>query len=374
MPSVHYEWGPSKAARLINCPGSRRLARGIPSTTSPWAEEGTKAHDVCEQAVLTGKDPSEFTDDPEMANAARIYAQAIADWVSRMEEHHVFVEVTLESPEIPILGGTADHLMWGVDNQGRQVLQVSDFKYGMGVPVSVVENEQLLTYCKLGHDLREMFGFTEPIDVYRLMIVQPRTTGNEDVQVWECTQDEVDEHYAAIKRSLDSEEMKCGSWCRWCPVMRSKEGCPEFKRVTTELFTHAEDEFTDEAIADWIRFHEMAPAVKKFLASIPEQLLAALKEGKEVPGYKAVLSHGNRKYNVEGEELVEKLAEAGVPKEAMFEEPKVKSPAKLEREGYADAVSSLTYKPPSGEKVVPLTARGEPILFKSLIPDLDEVM
>lgn len=308
-----------------------------------------------------------------MINAARIYAQAVADWKSRFDELHEFIEQTLVSSEINILGGTADHLMWGVDYESRQVLQISDFKYGMGVAVDVTHNEQLLTYAKLGQQFREMLGFTEPIDLYRLMIIQPRTTGNEDVQVWECDQETVDAHYEAILESMSSNQLKSGSWCRWCPVMRSKEGCPELKRQTMELFSHAEDEFTDDAIEDWIRFHEMAPAVKKFLATIPEQLLSAMKAGKEVPGYKAVLSQGNRKYNLEGHELIEKLVEAGVPREQLFEEPKVKSPAKLEREGFADAVANYTYKPVSGEKIVPESARGKAINYGSLFPNLDEV-
>jgi len=371
--------------RLLACPGSRLLSRGIPDETSPFAEEGTRAHDVCEQALLTRKHPKKFTDDPEMINAALIYVEAIAEWKARFATCTQWVEETLQSVELDILGGTGDCMLFGEDEDGNFVLQVCDFKYGVGVPVGVEHNEQLLTYCALGQQWLSFLGIAHRIDIYRLMIVQPRASSNDTVQVWECDQSVVDEHYASIKEILNpdnKDKLSAGSHCRWCPVLRSKEGCPEYKRHMVELqqaaeqeamdlFEHAEDKYSPEMIEQWVKYLEIAPAIKKFLDTIPGHLLAAAKEGNVIPGYKVVTSHGHRKFNRDGKELSDALRANGVPANKLYEPRKVKSPAKLEREGYGTALDGLVYKPEVGFKVVPNSSRGEPVQFKSLFAEFD---
>ncbi len=47
---------------------------------------------------------------------------------------------------IPDLGGTSDHFMLYVDG-GKVVCHIFDYKHGIGVPVDVTENKQVLSYA-----------------------------------------------------------------------------------------------------------------------------------------------------------------------------------------------------------------------------------
>lgn len=52
--------GPSGAHRWMVCPGSERLSQGMPDGSSKYAIEGTAAHALAEQCLLSGLDPLDF--------------------------------------------------------------------------------------------------------------------------------------------------------------------------------------------------------------------------------------------------------------------------------------------------------------------------
>ena len=89
-PSKHALLGPSSSARWLACPPSARLTEFMPNETSVYAEEGTKAHYLCEQVVRRSIpgweglpeapmqdlwDSDDYT--PEMKEAAKLYADFI---------------------------------------------------------------------------------------------------------------------------------------------------------------------------------------------------------------------------------------------------------------------------------------------------------
>lgn len=89
-PSKHALLGPSSSARWLACPPSARLTEFMPNETSVYAEEGTKAHYLCEQVVRRSipgweglpEAPMQdlwSNDDytPEMKEAAKLYADFI---------------------------------------------------------------------------------------------------------------------------------------------------------------------------------------------------------------------------------------------------------------------------------------------------------
>ena len=77
MPNVHAFLSASSAARWTNCPPSAKLCATMPDSSSPYAQQGTDAHSLCEHLLLKAlhrptKDPTEdlqFYDD-EMQSAA----------------------------------------------------------------------------------------------------------------------------------------------------------------------------------------------------------------------------------------------------------------------------------------------------------------
>ena len=62
-PKKHANLGASKAERWMNCPGSVALEADLPNTSSEYAREGTAAHEVAEQCLLSGKDAIDFLDE-----------------------------------------------------------------------------------------------------------------------------------------------------------------------------------------------------------------------------------------------------------------------------------------------------------------------
>ena len=52
--TAHAKLSASGAHRWMNCPGSVKAEEGLKESTSSFAEEGTKAHDLMEM-MLTGK-------------------------------------------------------------------------------------------------------------------------------------------------------------------------------------------------------------------------------------------------------------------------------------------------------------------------------
>lgn len=58
--SAHAQLGPSGASRWMACPGSVRLSAGLPDESSPFAEEGTKAHELAEICLKQGYHPSDL--------------------------------------------------------------------------------------------------------------------------------------------------------------------------------------------------------------------------------------------------------------------------------------------------------------------------
>lgn len=77
MPDNHAKLSPSSAHRWIACPGSVWLSEDAPKTTSAYAEEGTKAHEIGASCLTFDTRPDELTDDEEMAEAVAVYVNLV---------------------------------------------------------------------------------------------------------------------------------------------------------------------------------------------------------------------------------------------------------------------------------------------------------
>ena len=57
----HSIYGPSSAHRWLRCPGSIKAEAAMPEEKeSPYAAEGTDAHELAEFCLITGKNAQEF--------------------------------------------------------------------------------------------------------------------------------------------------------------------------------------------------------------------------------------------------------------------------------------------------------------------------
>lgn len=163
MPGAHFSRGPSGAHRWRKCPGSIREERGLPDTAGIEAALGTVFHEYAAVCLETGLDPFVFIGaecdtgskfgvlkfDREMANNMLAGLDYVRD-IAAQPGVLLFVEVSVDIS--PWVGhdedgnpgfGTSDVIL--VDVAGRRII-IFDWKYGAGVPISPIENDQAILY------------------------------------------------------------------------------------------------------------------------------------------------------------------------------------------------------------------------------------
>lgn len=232
----HSKFSASGAERWTQCPGSIALSEGVPDKSSPWAEEGTKAHEVLEALLkieMSGNCGTTIEETRGIIDAAPIdmlgICQSTASFLTSYHESNpdseFLVETRIHLDFIhPEMFGTFDSAI--VDHFGT--LHVFDFKYGAGHAVSPKGNLQMIFYG-LGLAHKYDYNFKR----VRLWIVQPRIRGYDGPAFWEIPTLELmkyaDFFRAAVERAeLFPNEYKEGAHCHWC---KAKAICP-LKRTT----------------------------------------------------------------------------------------------------------------------------------------------
>ena len=304
-PRDHALLSASSASRWMHCPPSARLTEGMEGKPSPYAAEGTRAHAVCERclrdalthwpqgekaALASGRDGDGPLPD-EMVHAANAYVDFIHElWAGFETEPTVCIEQQVDlSGWVPEGFGTCDCLLIG-----GGVLHIVDFKYGTGVPVSPVENPQLLYYALGGYDL---FRATDEIETVRLSIVQPRIQA--EPETWELPREQLltwadDVLHPRAVQAWNGEGLRHpGSWCRWCKLYPA---CTTWRdKYELDGFEAVQDPaaLTDEELGGWMKKLEGVAQYAKDLEAYAQQRLL---DGHSVPGWKLVEGRSVRKW------------------------------------------------------------------------------
>ena len=371
MAGVHSLLSPSSSKRWLNCPPSARLNQRLTERfgqdTSEYAQEGTKAHALCELKLrLYLKEINQFSYDEqrkalgtipaEMERASDYYADICIEYhlaaLNKCPDAKMYVEHRLNMDEwAEGCFGTGDCII-----VSDAWLDVIDFKYGTGVPVSAVNNPQARFYG-LGalHEFGELYGFND----IRNTIIQPRLDSvTEEI----LTRDELLAwgEYAKPLAKLafaGQGEFNPGEWCRFC---NAKAIC--MKRVYQALHMvetgfASPDVIDDSTIAG---IYKILPLVKEWTKNFEDYVLAQAMRGQKIEGFKLV--HGRRPArafrNTDEAELV--LTRAGYTSDQYMTEPKLKSVSDLEK-----MLGKSAFKALLGEQVV----QGEGAL--TLVPEDD---
>lgn len=361
----HAKLSPSSAPRWLACPGSVALSEKVEQPEpSIYALEGTAAHRLAELAInkhefdcwwALGKKVKGVEVTEEMIAAIDMYLNHIVD-IELESDCRIFIEEKIVASSVSkSLYGTADCI---IEDHDEDILHVIDYKHGQGVVVSPVENPQLAIYGIGALDLLGRYNF---IDIC-LTVIQPRSRESAPIETWKIP---VTKFYPHWKRKLKDgikrvkthpNEYSTGEHCRWC---HAKIICPAQQQEAQEL---AKLEFKEPAELSKKKIKHIldsADRVQAFIEEVRRYAHKTINEGGSIPGYKLVQRRSNRKWTSE-KDVIRKLKDRRLKKKIIFNEPKLKSPAQLEKVIGKDKVlrkfiDKHTTKPDSGLTLVPVS-------------------
>lgn len=366
--SSHALLSPSSAHRWLNCPLAPRLEATLPEKPSEYAQEGTVAHSVCEIAAkkhfkkvkaaeynkVIKKLKAHALWDDEMLRTAETYVEHLSERaMSFPNEPYIAFEVRVDiSDYVPEAFGRCDCVMFG-----GGTLILTDYKHGKGVPVSVVENAQLMLYALGALKLYQPLfgGALQRVELY---IDQPRLNSYEG---WSCTASELLEWGESVKPKAQMAfmgfgEYHSGEWCRFC---RANGLCKAQAEQTTSAF----DDFSDAVKANpaLLTPEDMGAVLERgknlvaWYESIKEKALESILNGTKVPGWKAVEGRSSRVW-ADQDKALEKLQASGIDRAIIYDSVP-KTLAQLEKllgtAKFRELVGDLVVKPQGKPALAP---------------------
>lgn len=348
MPGLHATLSASGAKRWMSCPPSARLEerlRGIfGEKSTPFAEEGTKAHSLAELKLLREKGRlseddgiNDFNYDlrrkalgdipKEMDEATDYYAEIIIEKFLTARQSCPDAQLKLEqrldfSRWVPDGFGTGDAVI-----VSEELLEVCDLKYGKGVPVFAESNPQARCYG-LGalHCYGVLYGFKH----VRNTIIQPRldSVTEEMLTTDELLQWAETELKPAAELAWKGKgEFNPGDHCKFCAA---RAICYARATKAMTIFKHGFETpgvIPDDAIPEILA---VADTAIDWIKDLQAYALSQALRGQEWPGYKLVRGKRPPRKWVDEEEAKHQLIRAGYEPE-VYTETKFKSPSNIEK-------------------------------------------
>lgn len=351
----------SASHRWLACPPSAKLCANIADQSSEYAQQGTDCHELCAYLVekalgRAGTDPTENLTfyDAEMQSCAEEYRNYILEQIEATkklcQDPQVMIEQRLDFSRWVENGfGTGDCVI-----VADEVLQIIDYKHGLGVLVSAGDDEhggnsQMMCYA-LG--ALEAYGDLYDIHQIKMTIFQPRrdnistyTISKKDLLKWA---NEVLAPTAQLAYT-GKGEFKAGDHCQFCKV---KATCRKRAEYNLEL---AKYDFEMPATLDDIEIAAILAKVDEMISwgnDIKEYALQQAQSGVHFDGWKIVEGRSNRKFTDEAA-VAFKVKDAGYdPYEKKLLGITAMSTL-LGKKKFEELLGELVYKPPGKPILVP---------------------
>ena len=317
--------------RWASCPGSVRLCATIPPTTSVYAEEGTKAHELAakllEDAMLGHVAYLSETHPDDMTAAVLQYVRVVRAFIEQDDECKYWIEHKFDLSTIhPGCFGTADFVL---HQKTKKKLVVIDYKHGQGIFVSPKNNPQL-KYYGLGALLTLPL---KDIETVELGICQPRFESSEGAfRSIELTPMDLMDFAHDLKTYAQATEapdapLVPGEHCRFCPAAGACPALQEKALALAQQEFRSDLSYNPEELAKALAARE---TVKAWLKNVDELAYAEMEAGKVIPGWKLVAKRPTRQWKDEALVLTT-LKAAGHSDDVIYEPKAIKSPAQMEK-------------------------------------------
>ncbi len=373
----HSPVGASSRHRWANCPGSVNLCATVPPLPEgPYAAEGILAHKHAAYYLENHKWPKDCND--EMKENLQVYVDAVLEDRATLfssENGNLFlIEHGFHLKMIhPKAFGTADCVIY---DARKQILYVYDLKYGAGILVDVIDNEQLIYYA-----VGAFLSLDLPCADVVLKIAQPRCP-HPDGLVREFRFDSLDllTHASTIEAEIKATEspnapLKAGDWCRFCAAAGV---CPELSKkslVVAQNIFAPNQSYDPQVLSDTL---SKLPMVEAFIGQVREFAYAEAMKGRLPPHYKLVAKRATRKWKPDNKvgKFLSKVLNSKLIS-TCYTEPELKSPAQIEKiipKASHEEMAEFVIAESTGYKLAHVSEKGEPILLdaKNLFEDETE--
>lgn len=351
MPGLHAVLSASSSKRWLACTPSARMEEKLKGIfgekSSPFAREGTLAHEVAELKLRRANGEindfcyrertkalsAQFADlggiTKEMERATDDYCDIVLGKLYEAQaldpNARLLIEQRLDfSPWVPEGFGTGDAVI--VSNV---TLEVCDLKYGKGVKVDARENPQARLY---GLGATNMLGDLYDFTHVRNTIIQPRvnedpvteeTLSRDDLLAWG------DEIKPVAEQAWKGRgEQVPGDHCKFCAAKAicAARAAAAMRGITSGFATPG---LIDDSEIPGIL--EVADIAEAWIKDIKNYARNQAIQGHQWPGYKLVRGRkGNRQWTDE-EAVMEQLTRAGLSEEQYLNR-KLRAPGEIEKE------------------------------------------
>lgn len=358
MAKKHALLGASSSARWLVCTPSARLEAMFPDEQSPYAAEGTVAHDLAESILrhkLEGKKAPKLDDhSTEMVEAVNRYVDICEEKVNearaRSSDAEAMIEARLDfSRWVPDGFGTGDMVI-----VADGILEVIDLKYGKGVPVSAIENTQMRLYALGAYDANE---FLYDVKSVRMTIVQPRLDSvSTDEMALEELLDWGEEIKPIAQRAFNGEG-NCTP-CDYCNFCKARHTCRALSDTCLTAFYKDGGKLnqllTDSEVSDILAMKDL---ITKWIKGVYDFAYEkALAGEKQWPGFKLV-EGTSRRTITDPDAAAKTLLDNGYKEEDIFKPRELEGITNLQKvlgkKGVSEYLEAYIDKPEGKPTLVP---------------------
>ena len=365
--TAHALLSASGSKRWLSCTPSARLEATLPeqkrgSNTFDFSQEGTMAHSLGEIKLRHHFGQigiEEYEREYEIIKSTPYYND---DFEANVDNYVLYVRSQIGEGDTPLFEQRVDFSDWVPDGFGtadvvilsKHTIRVIDLKFGKGIPVHAQDNPQLRLYAlgaysKFKEDFPEIKEVSYTIHQPRLDSISTDGTTISKLVDWA--------NYfvkpKAKKAWSGAGEFLPGEWCGFC---RAKAQCRARSDYNTEL---AKQDFKNPRLLSEEEVSEVlvkAQNLRTWVNDVEEFALArAVADNIVPPGFKLSTTKTHRKIS-DTALAATVLVEKGMAPEIIWESPKLKSIATLEKLGPKGQVAAwlgdLIQRPDGEPKLV----------------------
>jgi len=365
--TAHAILSASGSKRWLSCTPSARLEATLPEQkraagSFDFSQEGTMAHSLGEiklRHYFGQIGIEEYEKEYEIIRNTPYFNE---DFEAHVDNYVLYVRSQIGEGDTPLFEQRVDFSDWVPDGFGtadvvilsKHSIRVIDLKFGKGVPVHAQDNTQLRlyalgAYAKFKEEWPEIKEVSYTIHQPRLDSISTDGTSISKLLDWA-------NYYVkpkAKKAWAGSGEFLPGEWCQFC---RAKATCRARSDFNTEL---AKLEFKEAPLLDEEEVSQVlvkAQQLRTWVNDVEEFALNRAVEKNIVPsGYKLATTTTHRKIS-DSAMAATVLVEKGMDPQAIWEPPKLKSIAALEKLGPKGQVTAwlgaLIQRPEGSPKLV----------------------